>query len=334
VRLRTSDKAGNLATATVTVTVSNFKLTQNVLQINAPGGEAITYTSIVPFSMDETIFLKNEAGQIVRTLFSGSRAAGSYNDVWDGKGTTNQYLPIGGYFVIATVTVGSSTLIWDRSGVYLNDYTFDMKYPNLQQVGTFDSLNNQPLTFTYIPGQASRITVFLDPAFQSPSYTCAPPEYCVVNSRYEESGTHTLRWAGVDSTGALRPELQYITAVALRNLFPKNAVVVYGTRPSVSNFTVTPVRVVSGSSLTVAFDLSTFQSAPANLAMTFQNQASLSVLRTIPLPNQTPGHVSVSWDSRADNGMLVTPGRYVVTLSGQDAVGNPISSQSIATVDF
>ena len=330
VRLRVWDRAGNLRTTTVVVTVGNFSLTQNTLQINAPASETITYTSVVPFTLTETITLKNEAGQAVRTLFSGLRAAGAYNDAWDGKGGSGQFLPSGGYFVVANLSAGGSNAMWDQSTQYLNDLS--THYLGESQSGTYDPLNNQPLVLTYTSSQPSRIAVIVAPqSVGEITDSCSLPQMCLVYNRYEEMGAHSVSWAGVDSAGSSHPEMNQMVVVSRRTLFPKNAVVVYGTRPSVTNVFATP-RVVSAGTLNLTLDLATFQNVTSSITVTFLNQTSLTVLRTITVPTQAPGHVTIPWDTRADNGMLVAPGRYVITASGVDSLGNSIFFQTLAEV--
>jgi len=82
----------------------------------------------------------------------------------------------------------------------------------------------------------------------------------------------------------------------------------------------------------VSFDLGTYQNQPVNVAITFLNQSSVSTLRTIILPAQAPGHVTVPWDGRADNGMLVAPGFYTITVTATDSIGNQVQGQILATV--
>ena len=98
-RLRVYDKAGNLGTFIVNDTLYNFKVTQNVYDFkrDAVTSETVTYTSTVPnlpaFQMTLKIHKgvigasgNAEPGPVVRTLFSGPRSAGTYNDVWEGLG--------------------------------------------------------------------------------------------------------------------------------------------------------------------------------------------------------------------------------------------------------
>ncbi len=68
VRLQVWDKAGSRSLVTNTVTLANFTVSQNVLQLNGSSGGTVAYTSVVPFTLTETLVVKNEQGQVVQTL--------------------------------------------------------------------------------------------------------------------------------------------------------------------------------------------------------------------------------------------------------------------------
>ncbi|HLQ46240.1 MAG TPA: hypothetical protein VK137_15970, partial [Planctomycetaceae bacterium] len=97
-RLRSCSTYGYDVTLTEPVVVGNFQFTQPAAyQVNATNG-TLTYTSIIPFTLTETLVFKNEAGVTKRTLVNTSRAGATYNDVWDGRGDTGTYLPHAAYF--------------------------------------------------------------------------------------------------------------------------------------------------------------------------------------------------------------------------------------------
>ncbi len=333
-RLRASDNQGTMIYLLRTHTVAHFKATQSVLQLNAAAGGTVTYTSTVPFALTETLFIKNAAGQTVRTLVNAaSRSAGTYTDIWNGRNDTSNPLPDGPYFYIASVTAGTYSMTWDLSTQYLNDFS---NYNDGLNIGGWAPFNNRPMTFTYNFAQAGQVSIGLTPNASGPvPNNCDPPNFCLASNKYEESGLHTITWAGVDGAGAFRGDIRHIGVVTQRYVFAKNAVVVYGTKPAVSNVSVTPP--VFGpwvGSQTVGFDLATYQNQAATITIRFQNQASLSVLRTITLTGQAPGHRTATWDGRADNGMWVAPGVYTVTVTATDSISNQVSGQILTTIRY
>jgi flagellar hook assembly protein FlgD len=333
VRLQVWDKAGNRSLVANTVTVGNFEVSQNVLEFNGGAGGTVTYTSAVPFPLSETLVVKSQQGPVVRTLVNGQRAAGSYADPWNGRNDAGALVPDGPYFYVATVTDGTNSLTWDLTNQYVPPQN---SVRDSQGTQSFDPFNNHPMTYSYNFGRPSLITIV---AFNSKTLagsTCAQLTggVCITDNRYEESGWHTITWAGVDASGVYRAE-GFDTATITSNLdhFSKNAVVLFGTKPTVQNVAINPpvfapLYVVP----VVSFDLGTYQNQPVTVTVTFLNQSSLSTLRTITLTGQAPGHVTVPWDGRADNGMFVAPGFYTVTVSAADSIGNQVQGQILATV--
>jgi len=70
------------------------------------------------------------------------------------------------------------------------------------------------------------------------------------------------------------------------------------------------------------------------VTVAFYNQSSASVLRSIQLTNQAPGNISVAWDGKADNGMLVAAGYYTVTVTAGDSIGKQTIGQILTTVRY
>src|SRR6185312_9112226 len=330
-RLRAVDKAGNQAATTNASTVGNFKVTQNVLQLNSAAGGTVTYTSTVPFPLTETLVIKDRAGAVVKTLIDGSRQAGSYVDPWNGRRETAVPAPDGLYLYIATVTDGTHTMTWDLSGQYLNDY-FDYTYPVVQ---SYDPFNNQPMRISYNFSQPGRMRVVLTTLnISHVTPTCDPPNICVRND-YEPAGPRTVEWALVDSTGVFIPGIVRGVLIKERLDFPKNGVVVFGTSASVTGVRVSPP--VFGPAVgeqEVSFDLSTYQGGRADVELTFINHESRSQLRKVMLADQLPGHITWRWDGRADNGMLVAPGPYTVTVKAVDELGNEASGQILTRIQY
>ena len=333
VRLQVWDKAGTRSLVTNTVTLANFTVSQNVLQLNGSSGGTVTYTSVVPFTLTETLVVKNEQGQVVRTLVNLERGAGSYAESWNGRNDGGALVPDGPYFYVATATAGSNSMTWDLSTQCLNDWNSGLDNLSIPPV---DPFNNRPMTFTYNFPAPGRVSVAAYNSRYSGTDCNQPVEgaLCAVNRRYEESGPHTFTWAGVDATGVYRANLY--TALDLttsRDRFAKNAVVLFGTKPTVQNVAVNPPALAPLVTMTtVSFDLTTYQNQPADITVTFLNQSSLSTLRTITLQTQAPGHITVLWDGRADNGMFVALGFYTITVIATDGIGNQVQGQILATV--
>jgi flagellar hook assembly protein FlgD len=332
-RLRASHTSGDISIFTVPVTIANFTMSASTDQFNGGAGGTVVYTSILPFSLNETLLIKNSAGSVVRTLVgSQGRAAGTYADPWNGRNDSSALLPDDVYFYVASVTDGTHTATWDLTNQYRNN-GYGYAHPTYS---AFDPFNNQPLTFSYSMSSAGRVTVAFVPDGSSTQDCTNPTIYCLKNFLYEENLTQTIRWAGVDASGAFRPELRNVVVASDSFNFSKNAVVLYGSKPVLSAVTATPaVFSPALGNQTVALTITSYQSqALPTVSVSFLNQGSLSTLRTISLTNVPSGALSVPWDGKADNGMWVAPGPYTVTVTVTDAVGNQVKGQILSTVQY
>jgi flagellar hook assembly protein FlgD len=331
IRLQVWDLAGNRSVALVTQTVNSFSVSLSARQLNVSTGNSVTYTSIVPFDLTETLVLKNSSGQVARTLVDAARAAGTFPDVWNGRDDAGGFLPDGPYFYVGTVTDGTHTLVVDLTNTFPPYQGQELFYPALT---TFDPFNNLPFAYTYTSLFPGRMTIAL--GITGTSFltgSCDPPQICLAYQRYDEAGTHTVTWAGVDASGAFRPDINGISMFDRRSDVPANAVILYGHTPVVTNVRVTPALFGPAAGVqTVSFDLGTFQNQTVDVTVSFLNQSSLSTLRTIALPAQASGHRTMTWDGRADNGMWVAPGYYTVTVTATDALGNRSVGQILTTI--
>ncbi|MDQ6891116.1 MAG: right-handed parallel beta-helix repeat-containing protein [Acidobacteriota bacterium] len=331
VRLSALDTTGDLSQTTITPTVGNFTMSQGTLQFNPSGSQTVTYTSIVPFPLTETITVKNAAGVTVRTLLNAvARSAATYNDAWNGRNDATTLVPDGAYFYTASVTDGTHSMTWDLSSQNVDTY-FTYTYPSIT---SFNPFNNAPLPITYNFPQPGRVTALFAPTgLTGPN--CNPPRFCIPLARYEESGPHTIYWGGTDSTGAYRGDAGHLSVFTDRSSFAANAVVAYGTKPTITNLKVTPAFYgPAAGTQRIELDLTTYQNQAVTISIQFLNQTSLSILRTITLSSQPSGHFSTTWDGHADNGMWVAPDFYSVTVFATDSLGNQVQSQIMTTITY
>jgi flagellar hook assembly protein FlgD len=331
-RLAATDRAGNVSQQTVLLTLGNFSASESALLVSAVRSVSVTYTSSIPFAAIETLQIKNAAGTVVRTLLNAvARNAGIYQDTWNGLGDSGNLLPDGPYFYVVNVSDGVGTMTWDLTNQYLNN---SFLYNDSLNLPGYNPFNNAPMTVAYNFGSPGMVTIAVGPGVYVAD-NCSPPQYCILKHQYDDGGAHTITWAGVDQTGSFLPNIISIAAVSERSQFSANAVVSSGTLPQIATLNVVPaVFGPAAGTQNVGFVLSTYQSKPANIIVMFENQASLSVLRTISETGIAPGIVTVPWDGTADNGMMVSPGFYTITVTVTDPIGNQVSSQILTNVEY
>ncbi len=341
-RLQVLDEAGNLSVTSRTVTIGNFTMFQNVDQFNPAGGGTVTYSSVVPFALTEAVTITNLSGQIVRTLFNGPRAGGTFTDIFNGRDARGNLLPDGPYFYTATATAGSESIVWDLSARYTTANTPGFQCQAWVSTPSFQPFNNRLLPLSYSLSRAAKVWILYSPGgFDCntpgpPLGACSLPDsFCFPAGEYRESGTHTGWWAGVDPAGAFRGNIGSIVLLRGDGSFSQNAVVLFGTRPTLGNLVVEPPNYNPGSGpQTVALDVSSFQNQPVTVSVEFFNQESRSVLRTVTATGKPAGHVAIPWDGRADNGMWVSPGAYTLTVTVSDGIGNAVSRQILTMISY
>jgi hypothetical protein len=163
---------------------------------------------------------------------------------------------------------------------------------------------------------------------------CDPPQFCRWLDGFEPAGPFTYAWAGVDESGALRSEVRAVLVISSHEKLAKNGIVVHGGRPEISGLAVSPsyYRPDAGPQ-ELGFSLSSLENDPVSVVITWKNQESLSVLRSLRISDVKPGRVRATWDGRADNGAPVAPGHYTVTVLAQDSLGNKATAEVLTTVE-
>ncbi|HTD82185.1 MAG TPA: FlgD immunoglobulin-like domain containing protein, partial [Gemmatimonadaceae bacterium] len=154
VQCNATDTHANSAYGSFTVTIispslSDFIASQSAYQLNNASSGNVTYTSNVPLTLTETLTIRSDAtGQIVRTLFSGVRNSGSYQDTWDGKNDSGQLVPDGSYRYFVTVSANGSSFTWDGGTHYAGTTATQLPYALCRNdAGTLVSCNDSSIVF-------------------------------------------------------------------------------------------------------------------------------------------------------------------------------------------
>jgi flagellar hook assembly protein FlgD len=360
IKLDVFDSAGNTDEKTRTFTLGNFSVSQNVQEFNGSTGSTVTYTSIVPFTLNESLFVYNSGGVQKRTVVNNvQRTAGTYNDAWNGRNDQSVLLPDGKYTYQATVHAGSNNMTWNRSEPIPGGIIDNLKWSIVQST-PFDPFNNNPLRISYTLPQPGMVRVVLGAIYDSGDgevedncNSTSQPTLCLLTNQYQSSGTHSLIWAGTDDSGAyvggwgfLGRDTYSVAVLNDRTAFPRNAVVLYGTYPTLTDLALSPpvFDPLLGDDQKLTFNLSTYGSQIVpSIVTTYLSQECHStipqscVLRTIEKSNVAPGSVQIKWDGRADfgeYGSWVAPGHYTITTTITDSLGNILTVQILTTVQY
>jgi flagellar hook assembly protein FlgD len=355
-----NSSSGSFMITVIPPTLADFSASQNVFQLNAAAGGSVTYTSSVPLTLTETFTIRSEAtGATVRTLFNGVRAAGTYQDVWNGTNDAGQLVGDGAYRYFVTVSAGGSTLTWDDGTHYMGTTVNQFNYPMCRKAdGTltlagecasaavFDPYTLKPLSIDYCVGggdpspacsDGNTPYVVIGKALNAAETTdpdCHGTD-CFLNE-YQATGAHEVAWYGTSVDGTFIGNLPYLTIIRRNDIWPRNLTLVYGTAPTISNLTISPLVFNPASTVgaMVGMTVTAFQSRSATVRIAFRNVSSHSILRTITTVSQPPGSVVLSWNGRADNGAWVAPGLYEVLITVTDSAGGAAVLKPVITVRY
>lgn len=311
---------------------AGFSVAASGRQLNIGTGETVTLTTVMSAPATETIVIKDMSGVVVRTLFAKKRPAGTFREAWDGKGENGKRLPDGQYRWVATFDDERQRTTIDLS----KELDGDVESKSHPEYGPWNPFDNVPLRFSYTFAKPGEILLIFSQATHRVSPSCDPPKYfCRQMEGFQPAGEFKYEWAGVDDTGAFRPDIHAISVISNHENLAKNAVVVYGGRPSVTGVSVSPAyfRPDLGPQ-EVSFLLKTYRGEPASATIAFTNQESLSVLRILRIKDAAPGLVKVTWDGRSDTATLISPGKYTVTVRATDSLGQHASGEILTLVDY
>jgi flagellar hook assembly protein FlgD len=351
--------SGSFSVTVTPPSLSDFTASQNAYQLNAAASGSVTYTSNVPFTLTETLTIRSDVtGATVRTLVNSAlRAAGSYQDVWNGTNDSGQLVPDGAYRYFATVSANGSTLTWDDGTHFVGTTQTQFPYPKCRNASgglvdcgdasiNFDPYTNAPLRINYCVGDgdppacSGNTPYLVSIKATNLGETDASCTGDCLLSVYQWSGAHEVVWYGMNIYGTFIGTAPGLTVIRRNDIWPRNLTLLYGTAPAVSNFTVSsPIfnpaaapTVTSGE--TFSMSVTTFQGRSVTVTGQFKNLSSGSVLRTFTTSSQSPGQVVLSWNGRADNGAWVAPGLYEATITVTDSAGASAVLKPLITVRY
>lgn len=327
---RVTDNEGKTGIDTVDITINiaaTLSLSTDTLRPPATVNVLTTLGGAAPV----TIYLKNKAGQTVRTLVNNvNRTAGSYTDAWDGKDDSGNLLPEGGYYAILRYLASGVPREVDLTNTTGNSF-FNPSW-TLRTTGSgatcsacrFSPLNDQFLEGTFTLSTAAEVTLSIRSFFST-----FLEKALVFDRKPFGRGSYTVIWEGTDNLGRIAhpapPDTQFIFGMTAFT-FPQNGIFLE-VSPQITNATVSPNYFDPYTG-----DFQTTPKPPAVVSFTLSKPGSVS-LQVIPVGSTTPirtitqaslgqGTNQINWDGRADNGLYVKDGDYRLALRASDAAGS------------
>ncbi len=291
------------------------------------GGGAVDVRTTISGTTPVTIFLKNRAGDRVRTLVDReSRAAGSYTDTWDCTADSGTFATEGIYFAVLEyedVNGQARTLdesetsggqLFNPSWIMEGSSCFSCQY-------VFQPLEDDFLDVDMTLNRAAEVTVSVR------VFRLADEVARLMDRRPLGSGVHRLKWDGSNAFGNFAhppPGRQFIFGVTAFTL-PNNGIFVEGA-PRITNFAVEPnyfdpatpdFLTPDAPTATVTFDVSEDSTAILQVFRAGSNR----LMKTNSQP-VTAGTQTLEWNGRNEDGIFVDKGDYRLALKAVDAQGS------------
>lgn len=328
--LQVTDNSGLTGVDTVDVTVNlPVTLTLSADTCRPLQGGTVSVNTTQGGTTPITIFIRNKAGQTVKTLVSSvSRTAGSYSDAWDCKDSSGVIVPEGAYYAILQYIANGQTKTLDLTsttgGLFYNpQWTMSTTGGPACSSCPFKPLEDNFLKVDFTTTKASEVTISIR-LFNSVAEVVS-----LFDRRLYGRGTYSAFWDGTDSTGRIvtvpAGEQQFIWGMTAFT-FPDNGIFVEAA-PQITDVSASPNY----------FDPSTGnfispESPTTKIGYTLSKQAAVSLqvfrsgsntlMRSIVQPDVAAGPGTIEWNGRDDNGIFVDKGDYRLAIKATDAAGN------------
>jgi PKD repeat protein len=323
--LRATDNDGDFSQDSLDILVdvsASLSIPDDTLDLTGGATDTVAINTSLGGDVPVRLFLKNEAGDVVRTLVDEVRTAGSYSDLWDGRDDAGDLLAQGPYYAILEYQVGD-----DWRQIDLTNSTGGVRYnPSRNRLpSTFSPFEDDLLEINFtVPSNrgASEIQAFVG-LFNTDTRIVT-----LLDRDPLGVGQHTIYWNGLDGEGNLAvapPGDRFLFGIWGFTL-PDNAIFIQSAPvlssvmvdpnfydPATPNY-ITPERPTA----IVTFDLN--QAATVQLVVT--NLATGKVLRRIQETREGGTQLMIAWDGNADDGRFADAGDYRLELRAIDSAGS------------
>jgi flagellar hook assembly protein FlgD len=327
--LRVTDDAGLTGVDTVDITVNILvSLTIPNETCKPLEGGTISVNTTQGGTTPITIFIRNKAGQTIRTLVNNvSRTAGSYSDVWDCKDTGSVVVPEDVYYAVMQYLANGQPQVLDQSttsgGQFFNP-TWQMATGTMTSCFAcpFSPLNDDFLKVDFQLNRASEVSVSIRLFF------AVDEVVALFDRKVFGRGNSTVFWDGTDINGRIvapPPGEQFLWGMTAFTL-PNNAIFV-SVAPQITNVSADPnyFDPATGNFISPqkpTAKISYTLSKQANVTLQIFRTGTNTLMRTVTQINAPAGAGTIEWDGKNQSGIFVDKGDYRLALKATDASGN------------
>lgn len=328
--LRVTDNSGLTGIDTINITVNlPVSLSLAADTCKPLQGGIVTVNTTQGATAPITLFIRNKAGQTVRTLVDNvSRTAGSYSNVWDCKDSSGAIVPEGAYYAILQYVANGQTQTLDLTnstgGMFYNPaWTMSTTGGTACSNCVFRPLENTFLKVDFTTTRASEVTVSIR------LFNSIDEVVSLFDRKLYGRGTYSVFWDGTDSTGRIisvpSGESQFIWGMTAFT-FPNNGIFVEAA-PEITNVSANPNYFDPATGNFISPDKPTTKisytlSKQSSVTLQVFRSGSNTLMRSIVQPNVAAGNGTIEWDGRDDKGIFADKGDYRLAIKATDAAGN------------
>lgn len=281
-------------------------------------GESATIHTKLAADAQVQIVIEDRAGNPVRILVPWSqRAAGEYDDVWDGRAEDGIELKEGPYYAVIYYKEDGKIKKLD-----LRESTGGARHSMSRSTApyTFAPFDNRPVRITFTLPRAGEVVSFM-------GYTDSNTRIITFRNRQPLGrGSYTDIWYSQNDDGALvtPPPYRYFLYGAWWYSMPDNTIYVKG-GVHIGDVQVAPPIFVPSShedggkpkTLKITFDLT----RSATVELVIFDADSGTVAATREYANLPAGTNTIEYDGRDNHGVRLKPGRYTLGVRAVDERG-------------
>ncbi|WP_189611457.1 FlgD immunoglobulin-like domain containing protein [Saccharospirillum salsuginis] len=317
-RVRVTDAEGLQASDTVRVFVEpGVDLSVGTDTLDPLNGETVGVETTLGGETDVSLVIEDGNGQIVRTLVPfTTRAAGNYEDAWDGRNDAGEVVSEGEYRAILLYRLDGRT---ERLDLALASGGVQSNPPRSSIPSSFSPLAGDPLDITFTLDRASEVTAFMG------LFNVNTRLVTFLQRRPLGRGSHTITWNGENADGQLieaPPGDRFLFGIFAYTL-PDNAIYVRSgvhvasvtAEPSILQPTQNTPEGPAVSRITVNLNRAGRVRLVINDAESGQDVAEFEYV------DLSAGDNTLTWDGRDNDGHFVAPGTYRLGVTGLDDNG-------------
>ncbi len=279
-----------------------------------PGlGELASVSTTLGGTTRVSLVVEDRSGRLVRTLLPWTeRAAGTYDDPWDGRDDSGAVVAEGDYYAVLLYEVDG---VVERHDLRLTTGGAAYNPPYTLSGGSFAPFAGRPLVIDFSLHRASEVNAFIG------RYNVNTRLVTLLNRRPLGRGSHRLTWNADTNDGRFitpPPGDAFLFGVFAYEL-PRNVIYVRSA-PRITGLSAAPPILdpsAPGAAGRIGFELS----RPADVELVVADMETGAVVARRRFPGLPAGTNEVTWDGRRDDGTLLAPGRYRLGLTATDAAG-------------